>query len=180
MLTAGPPSAQAIVADSAERKDAHDPRRRRLAARLLAISLLAATLFTVDSLASPSPAEARCNGVNNPVKSTFSYGGYVVASETPRAGTCNGNNTYTGVLKDERADGYCVHVQFMEAGNPWLPPNPYGNVCGAGKTTTFDWDDVNGNSYVYQHFCIVRSSNNDLVACGWGSTINGYGVNHGY
>jgi hypothetical protein len=155
-------------------------RRRRLAARFLAVGLLAATLFTVDSVTSPRPAEARCNGVNNPVKSTFSYGGYVRVSETPGAGTCNGNNIYTGVLKDERADGYCVHVQFKETGYPWLPPSPYGNVCGAGNTVTFQWEDRNGNSYAYQHFCIVRSSNNDLVACGWGNNIDSYGVNHGY
>jgi hypothetical protein len=43
-------------------------RRRRLAARFLAVGLLAAPLFTVDSVTSPRPAEARCNGVNNPVQ----------------------------------------------------------------------------------------------------------------
>jgi len=60
-------------------------RLRRLAARFLAISLLAATLYAVDSLASPRPAEARCNGVNNPVWSNFVWG-YLRASETPSAG----------------------------------------------------------------------------------------------
>jgi hypothetical protein len=67
-------------------------RRRRLAASFLAIGLLAATLFTVDSLAFPDTAEARCNGVNNPVRSTFSYNGVLRVSETPVSGTCNANN----------------------------------------------------------------------------------------
>ena len=57
--------------------------RRRLAARFLTISLLATTLFAVDSLASPSPAEARCMGVKNPVTSWFAYGGIQRVSETP-------------------------------------------------------------------------------------------------
>jgi hypothetical protein len=91
-------------------------RRRRLAARFLAIGLLAAMLFTADSLSLPSPAEARCTGVGNPVRSTFSYGGGVAVSETPVSGTCNGNQLYTEVIKDERADGYCVFIEFMEAG----------------------------------------------------------------
>ena len=71
-------------------------RRRRLAAGFLALSLLAATLYTVDSLASPSPAEARCTGEGSPVYSWYRYAGDLVASETPGAGTCNGNNIYSG------------------------------------------------------------------------------------
>jgi hypothetical protein len=72
-------------------------RRHRLAARFFAIGLLAATLFTVDSLASPSPAEARCTGVNNPVKSTFRYDRVAVqVSETPAAGTCTGTTSIQG------------------------------------------------------------------------------------
>jgi hypothetical protein len=85
-------------------------RRRRLAASFRTVGLVAATLFTVDSLTLPSLAEARCNGVNNPVWSNFYYDGHLRASETPGAGTCNANNTYSGVLKDERADGYCMAV----------------------------------------------------------------------
>jgi hypothetical protein len=71
-------------------------RGRRLAASLLGVGLLAATLFAVDSLTLPSPAEARCMGEGNPVYSWFSHAGAVRASETPGAGTCNGNNVYTG------------------------------------------------------------------------------------
>ena len=154
-----------------------DHRLRRLAARFFAISLLAATLFTVDSLASPSPAEARCNGQGNPVWSNFVHG-VLRVSETPGAGTCDGSNIYTGVLKDERADGYCVEVRFKETGTSWLLA---GSVCGAGSTTTFQWQDRNGNSYAYQKFCYWPVSDpGDPGVCGWGTTVGGYGINQGY
>lgn len=155
-------------------------RRHRLAARFLAIGLLAATLFTVDSLTAPSPAEARCNGVNNPVTSTFSYGGGVAVSETPRAGTCNGNDIYTGVLKDTRADGLCVSVWFHYPGQGWFKPLGAGPVCGTGSTSTFEWNDTNDNSSVYQMFRLYRASNLDFVAEGWGTQQNTYGLNHGF
>jgi hypothetical protein len=165
-------------------------RSRRLTARFLAIGLLAATLFTVDSLASPSPAQARCNGVNNPVYSWFRYNRAAVqASETPGAGTCNGNNTYSGQLKDEAQDGYCVSVWFQETGTGgWVPPDSGSIVvCGAGNKATFSWNDRNGNSYVYEQFYVHRASDLVAVACGWGdqwappSLAGGpYGVNHGY
>jgi hypothetical protein len=106
---------------------------------VLAVSLLAATLFTVDSLASPNPAEARCQGVNNPVTSWMNYNGYKRVSETPAAGTCNKNDLYAGVLKDERADGLCVVVEFEIPGQAWfLPQNGTGIVCGVGNTARFE------------------------------------------
>jgi hypothetical protein len=152
-------------------------RLRRLIARFFAVSLLAATLFTVDSLASPSPAEARCNGQGNPVWSNWYRGGVLTASETPGAGTCNRNNIYTGVLRDDRADGYCVVVQFKETGIDWTDA---GAVCERGNTSTFQWEDLNGNSYVYQRFCIFPLSDpTQTTACGWG-TGGSYGINHGF
>lgn len=152
-------------------------RPRHLAVSLLTISLLAATLTMADSLASPGRAEARCNGINNPIRSTFSYDGAVVASETPETDTCNGNGLYTGILKDERADGYCVEVQFKETGIDWTPA---GDVCGYGNTASFHWSDLNGNSYAYERFCIWPVDNPAVTtACGWG-TGPGYGVNQGY
>ena len=154
-------------------------RLRRLAARFLAMSLLAATLFMVDLLASPTPAEARCNGVGNPVRSTFSYNGVVRVSETPASGTCNGNQTYTGTLRDERADGNCVEVWFMETGTGWI--RPAGGVS-CGQPSTFEWVDHNGNSRAYQQFCIYNRNTGVTVACGWGTSVGfgSYGVNHGY
>lgn len=157
-------------------------RRRRLAARLLAISLLAATLFTVDSLASPSPAEARCAGVNHPVTSTMNYNGYKRVSETPGGGTCNNNDLYTGVLKDERADGLCVVVQFEIPNQGWfLPQNGTSIVCGVGNTGRFEWNDTNDNHQSYQRFC-VTTTDYIIVACGWGNSIEpgAKGLNHGF
>jgi hypothetical protein len=151
---------------------------RTLAVRFLAISLLAATLYAVDSLASPSPAQARCMGVNNPVYSWFAYSGAVRVSETPAAGTCNGNNTYTGVLKDERQDGYCVSVKFRETGTTWIR---VGYVCGAGSTDTFEWNDLYlDNSRAYQQLCVHRASDGVEVACGWGNDNGGWDTNWGY
>jgi hypothetical protein len=163
-------------------------RLQRLAARFFAVSLLAATLFTVDSLASPSPAEARCKGVNTPVYSWYSPGEGVAGSETPGTGTCNGNNIYSGVLKDEKADGYCVLVHFREAGRQWGEGFPVGgNVCGNNNTSSFQYEDVNGNSYVYQQFCIYRASDLVITECGWGNesatpspTGGPYAVNSGF
>ena len=153
-------------------------RRRRLAARFLAIGLLAATLSAVDSLALPGTAEARCIGVGNPVRSTFSYNGTVRVSETPVTGTCNGNQAYSGTLKDERADGNCVSVWFMESatGGQWISPGS-GYTCGG--TSSFEWHDLNGNSRVYERFCLEDPDTGPFV-CGWGSTINDFGTNYGY
>jgi len=154
-------------------------RRRRLVARFLAIGLLAAMLFTADSLTSPSPAEARCNGEGNPVTSTFSYGGHTRVSETPVSGTCNGNDLYRGVLKDAYPDGYCVSVWFEIPGQGWFLPFG-GNVCGSGNTSTFEWNDTNDNHQSYQRFCIDKATNHEIVACGWGSVIGAKGLNHGF
>jgi len=157
-------------------------RRRRLAARFFAISLLAATLFTVDSLASPSPAEARCIGVGNPVFSWFApFGdGVTRVSETAGFDTCNNNNIYTGILKDQSADGYCVTVSTAN-GNPPVTWFEEATVCGAGKTTTFSFEDSNNNHQVWEQLCIVTSSlPSTEVACGWGQVVNGYAMNSGF
>jgi len=152
-------------------------RRRSLAARFLVISLLAVTLFAVDSLASPSPAEARCIGQGNPANSYWNYG-KLRATETAGADTCNGNNFYAGVLKDESADGYCVEVWFGGEGAGW---NRAGQVCGAGQTTTISHQDLNGNSKVYEKFCMRPVSGDPvLVSCGWANGLDNYGVNTGY
>jgi hypothetical protein len=144
------------------------------------IGLLAATLFTVDSVTSRSPAEARCMGVNNPVTSWFAFEGIQRVSETPGAGTCNGNNIYSGVVKDERQDGFCAGVFFKETGSGGWGTPPGGVICGVGHTSSFQWEDTNGNSYVYQRLCVLRASNLVIVACGWGNSLDGYAANSGY
>jgi hypothetical protein len=151
-------------------------RRHRLVARFLAIGLLTATLYTVDSLALPSPAEARCMGQGNPVHSWFAYGGGKAASETPGHGTCNGNDIYSGVLKDERADGLCPSVWFNDAGQGWFQA-PGGYVCGYGNTSSFQWNDRNNNSTVYERLCL---ENEDTFVCGWGSVRGDYATNWGF
>ena len=153
-------------------------RLRRLTARFLAVGLLAATLFTVDSLTSPSPAEARCTGVGNPVRSTFTYVNNVAVSETPVSGTCNGNQLYTGVLKDESRDGFCVSVKFRETDIGWVR---VGYVCGKGNTDEFEWRDLQyDNSRAYEQLCVHRESDGVEVACGWGNDTGGFGTNWGY
>jgi hypothetical protein len=158
-------------------------RGHRLAARVLAVGLLAATLYAVDSLAFPDTAEARCAGTGNPVRSTFSYAGTVRVSETPVTGTCNNNQLYQGILKDEYRDGRCVSVLFKEA--DMVDWEIAETVCGVGETTPFEWRDRNDNSRVYQTFCAVDPGANPAAVCGWGtqaSTIVGryYGTNYGF
>jgi hypothetical protein len=159
-------------------------RRPRLAARFLAISLFAATLFLVDSAASPSPAEARCAGVNNPVKSSLWFNLHTRVSETPNPGTCDNSDIYTGTLKDEFADGWCAVVEFEITGQGWFLPSPVGAgiVCGAGNTSRFQWDDTNNNHQAYQRFCIARADTYEIVQCGWGNDISpgAKGLNHGF
>ena len=160
-------------------------RLRRLAARFLAIGLVAATLFTVDSLASPSPAEARCGGVNNPLWSYIAWDGYA-ASDSPGAGTCNGNQIYTGVLKDVQIDGYCVQVWIRDGNEPWT--NYFDRVCGYGNEVTFQYHDINGNSRFYEKFCLVAQTPGVFPerVCGWGTAVgysivdSPYGINYGF
>lgn len=153
-------------------------RRRRLAARFLAIGLFAATLFTVDSLAASRPAEARCIGEDNPVQSWWKYLYVVRATETAGFDTCDKNNYYTGFLKDESADGYCVSVWFLEADlTSWQLA---GRVCGVGKTVSVTWQDRNGNSTVYEQFCVDPVSNPRHYICGWGNGLDNYATNYGY
>lgn len=154
-------------------------RRRRLAARFLAVGLLAATLSAVDSMTFPDTAEARCAGNGNPVNSTFSYGGVVRVSDDPVTGTCNGNQLYTADLKDRNsADPYCVSVHFKETGINWTEA---AYTCGG--TVRFEWRDRNDNSRVYQQFCIYNPGTGFLL-CGWGTQggVLGqyYGTNYGY
>jgi hypothetical protein len=153
-------------------------RLRRLAARFLTISLLAATLLAVDSLTSSNPAEARCAGVNNPIKSTFSYNGTVRVSEKPVSGTCNGNGTYQGILEDLRGDGYCVSVWFTDGGSGWTRP-PGGKTCGGHSE--FHWTDRNGNTQAYEELCMEHASDPSApLICGWGTAVGGVGNNSGY
>jgi hypothetical protein len=156
-------------------------RLRRLATRFFAIGLLTATLFVADSLALPSPAEARCIGEGNPVRSTFTVD-VLRASETPVYGTCNGNQLYRANLVDERYDDFCVEVQFKETGIGWTTP-AYGWACET--SSFFEWRDHNSNSYSYQRFCIWSRSTGSSY-CGWGTRFSAgygdspYGVNSGY
>lgn len=80
-------------------------------------------------------------------------------------GTCNGNQLYSGTLKDERADGNCVSVWFMESGTGglWVQPSG-GYTCGG--TSSFEWRDLNDNSRMYEQFCI-ENPNTGFFACGW-------------
>jgi hypothetical protein len=150
-------------------------RRRRLAARVLAVGLLAATLYTVDSLTFPDTAQARCAGNGNPIVSSFSYNGTVRVSEDPVTGTCNENQTYTAVLKD-RADGNCALVRFWESSRGW-----YTAAATCGQPVEFSYRDDNNNSRAYEQFCIW-DDNPPFVACGWGTQVGEqyYGVNYGY
>jgi hypothetical protein len=151
-------------------------RRRRLAARFLAVGLLAATLSAVDSLAFPDTAEARCAGNGNPVVSSFSYGGTVRVSEDPETGTCNGTQLYTAVLEDRSADGNCVLVRFWEASIGWRV-----GAATCGPDMRFEYRDDNNNSRAYEQFCIW-DDDPPFIACGWGTQVGEqyYGVNYGY
>ena len=163
-------------------------RLRRLAAKSLAVALLAATLFVADSLTSPSPAEARCVGVNHPAKSDLRWGPtYIRVTETPAAGTCNGNQTYTTTLRKESIDDYCAELWIKDGNEPWTN---YLEVClYHEEIRNWSYRDVNGNSRFYQQFCLRGRSPGVFpqLVCGWGTEIgysvgagSPYGTNYGF
>lgn len=86
-----------------------------------------------------SPAEAMCiNGQSETL--SHHYNGHIVAQERITSGTCNGNGTYTGQLKDTYTDGYSAAVRFKDGS--------FNEVVAysSGDWKTYTFTDKNGGS----------------------------------
>lgn len=151
---------------------------RRLTTGLMAISLLAVGLFGATSVANPGTAEARCDGRDREIVSDFIVWTVRLVAEFPQPGTCNGNNTYQGILVDTRADGgeVAVLVQDIPNGN-WLQVARHHEAVNVWVPYTFG--DRNGNSHANMRLCSNTGIGQPLT-CGWGGVVGGHGDNHGF
>ena len=137
---------------------------------LIATLGLMASLVAVQAVL-PGTAHARCNGAGNEITSTLIIGGATAVSETPFAGTCQGNHYYQSNIRSHYA-GWRASVWLDN--NGWVGHfGPYGTAW-----EYFDFNDgaspVPGSAAM--HFCL---DNGSTWYCGWGSNYNvGTGVNH--
>jgi hypothetical protein len=143
-------------------------RVNRFGTGFAVVTLMAAGLFSLGSIASPGSASARCAGVGNPVVSDFWYGGVKQVEESPAAGTCNGNSDYRATLRDTNQDGRFVSVQYRDAGYDWR------RIADTTSSEEYRYFDRNNNSHAHIRLCVSG------LGCGWGYEPGGYGVNDGF
>jgi hypothetical protein len=132
-------------------------RFRRLRAATV-LGLLAPALFMAGSVALPGVAEARCVGSTS-VTSTLNVFGSTYVSETPVAGTCNGNNLYQGTFYSHY-QGWRATV-WIQNGGLWKPY--YG---GYNNTTVYSYSFTDDNSHSLMSLCL---DNRTVSWCGWGN-----------
>lgn len=163
-------------------------KSRKLRAAVTTLGVVLATLAV--QLAFPSAAQARCNGEDNAVTSKLIWGGEVIVSERPLAGTCNDNKTYQGRYRNET--GWFASV-WIQNGGVW--------TVWAETRTTSEWKDYrysDTNSHSYISLCASNvspfSNARGIHRCGWGSSVTSYinytfaglpnptnyGINHGF
>jgi hypothetical protein len=152
---------------------------RHTLTRIGATALLVLLTTAAHMVAAPGIAQARCDGASA-VKSQIidpAYPTNILAEEWPEAGTCNSNNTYTGVYRSLQP-GWDVYVYYQNNG-VWARAG-----CAYGSTCRFSYPD--DNYYSYLHLCIRNRSNPNSWMCGWGSEVypqlthRAYGINWGY
>ena len=159
---------------------------RRSRAVVAAVSVLTTLAFAGLSAVAPGTAAARCAGstaVRNNLVIDQSGKKVEVVAEKPVDGTCNGNNTYQGVVHS-KWPGWRPTVWISEyPGDKWVPyRGTYDNVAH-----TYTYKDPDKNSSSRMILCIDKDG---LDICGWGENwgwsdegaiYNGaYGTNHGY
>lgn len=120
--------------------------------RHLLLFLLAATVIAVSFIAisaNPQPASAKCIGGT-------AHSGYIpdnmgnFAWEGPNySGTCDGDDYYSGAVKDVMTDGYCVYVFFRDTGTSTYE----GYSCNTSGNT-FNYSDRNSDSD--GQFCVGK------------------------
>jgi hypothetical protein len=98
---------------------AHRRRRPRWQALLIAVTLSLASVAT--TWATAEPAAARCERQNVPIVMAIPNASVPQATETPLSGTCNGNFTYRGILRDTNEGIPCATLEVYDyRGGPHL------------------------------------------------------------
>lgn len=92
------------------------------------------------------------------------YAGYQRGREaaTYPGTTCNGDNSYSGAVIDDRTDGYCESAEYLEV---YLYDGIQGQSCTTGTWSFYTWHDVNGDSAA---FIRLDGINNDYWYNTWG------------
>ena len=77
--------------------------------------LATCTVSMLVSVVTATPAQARCNGVGNPVTMVLrNNAGLAIARERPISGVCDNNNVYGGDLQDSLTDGSCAFLDIYD------------------------------------------------------------------
>jgi hypothetical protein len=77
---------------------------------LAALFAMLAVLFPV----SHDVAQAKCNGIGNPVTQNLTSGGITKAKDIPNSSTCDNDNGYWATIQDSYTDGRCVEIRFYK------------------------------------------------------------------
>lgn len=129
-------------------------KSRRLRAGVVTTGLFASLLVP---LGFPGVAQARCAGVNHPVVSTLSS----FVEEKPKTGSCNNNNTYTGLFHSTL--DYTWPVVLIQNNGQWVP------YTGYGDRSWKQFSYIDSNSHSLMVLCITSSDRYSVWYCGWGN-----------
>lgn len=123
-------------------------RGSRWRAALAALAVLGATM--VATVVTAAPAQARCEGVSNPVTMVLrNSAGSTIAREITGAGTCNGNLTYSGAVEDSRTDGSCAELHMADdSGSATFRVI---RECTTGERTSFSEGEPDGHLWFGLH-----------------------------
>jgi hypothetical protein len=118
--------------------------RMRWRALLVGVPLSLASVGT--SWVTAEPAAARCEARNVPIVMAVPNATNPRATETPAAGTCNGNGTYSGALRDAKpGDGFCANLAIYDhrGGEHYVTIEN----CSDTHTAFIEWPESDGLLY---------------------------------
>jgi hypothetical protein len=140
-------------------------RSRRLALGLVLTSLT----LTAQVVVGATAAEARCAGVGRAFTSTLGAG-YVIVTERPVYGDCDGNNKYTGRVRRESTIAQYVEV-WIQNGGIWSPE------ARTNSTEFVPYSFTDNNSNTFMTLCWYDYSGQAGVPhCGWGTNYGPVGT----
>lgn len=119
-------------------------RARRSLWRAVLAGLTLSVTSAVGVLVVAQPAHAVCAGFGNPRTLEISTGGLTRGSVTANSNTCDGNGTYSGILRDLRADGHGIFLDLCD--NPGSGCTTFF-VGGSGQTRPVSKIDLDGTLF---------------------------------
>jgi len=130
-------------------------KSRKLRAGIVVLGLLASVL--VMQVGFPGVAQARCAGVDHPIVSTL----LTYVEEKPATGSCNNNNTYTGLFRAMQSYP-SIPVVLIQNNGQWTPYLGHSD----GSWDTYSYTDNNSHSEMV--LCVVSDDFYSVWYCGWG------------